>query len=150
MMAQKKKSLNIPIQVRQARNSIYLSLVVGFVPPILYEAITNQTKPLDPESLLIEMIAIVLVGFLAYMLGQRKNWARITLSVFFIVRMMFMEIPFFLVSEFQTNVLKGIVSLVQRLMEFYALIMLFSRKSNQWFKKQKIKDSSNKPSKKTT
>ena len=131
----------IPKKIKQAANLVYLSLFVGLIKTVLYETMTVQKMLFDPKFLTIGIITIILIGFLGYMIGQGKNWARITLLVLFIIGMI--SYPFFVLEEFQTNSIIGVVSIVQTLIQLYALIILFSGESKEWFKEQKIKNSHN-------
>jgi len=132
----------IPKKIKQAANLVYLSLLVGLIKSLLYETMTTQKMLSDPKLLSVGIFTILIIGFLGYKIGQGKNWARITLLVLFILGMI--GYPFIVLTEFQTSILIGTVSIVQILIQLYVLIILFSGESKQWFKEQKVKTTPNK------
>jgi uncharacterized membrane protein len=79
----------------------------------------------------------LIIGFLGFKIGQGKNWARITLLVVFIIPMI--GYPFLVFGEFLMSPFIGIVSIAQMLILLYALILLFSREAQEWYKEQKVK-----------
>lgn len=91
----------IPKKIKQAANLVYLSLLVGLIKSVLYETMTTQKMLSDPKSLTIGIITILIIGFLGYMIGQGKNWARITLLVLFMIGMT--GFPFIVLTEFNTS-----------------------------------------------
>jgi len=123
----------IPKKIKQAANLVYLSLLVGLIKSVLYETMTTQKMLSNPKSLAIGIITIFIIGFLGYMIGQGKNWARITLLVFFIIGMI--GYPFIVLNEFLSSSIIGVVSIVQMLIQLYVLIILFSGEPKEWFKK---------------
>jgi hypothetical protein len=127
----------IPKKIKLAANLIYLSLFVGFIKSVSYETLTNQKMLSDPQALTVGIVTIILIGLLAYAIGQGKNWSRITLLILFILGML--GYPLLVLNEFQTNPIIGIVSIVQMGIQLYALIILFSGESKEWFKDQKLK-----------
>ena len=132
----------IPKKIKQAAKLVYLSLLVGLIKSVLYETLTTQNMLSDPKSLTIGIITILLIGFLGYMIGQGKNWAKITFLVLFIIGMI--GYPFIVLNEFQTSSVIGVVSIVQMLIQLYVLIILFRGEPKEWFKEQKIKTTPNK------
>ena len=132
------KISEIPKKVKQAVKLIYLSILVGIIKSVLYETMTSQKMLSIPKSLTIGIMTIILIGFLGYKIGQGKNWSRITLLVLTLIGMT--EYPFIVIREFQTSPVIAIVSIVQMLIQFYALIFVFSGDSKQWFKELKGKN----------
>ena len=128
----------IPKKLKQAANLVYLSLLVGLIKSVMYETMTTQKMLSDPKSLSIGVFTILIIGFFGYMIGKGKNWARITLLVFFIIGMI--AYPFSVLIEFQTNSIIAIVSIVQMLIQLYVLIILFSGEPKKWFKEKKVHD----------
>ncbi len=96
---------------------------------------TDQKILSDPKA--FGIITFLIIGFLGFKIGQGKNWARITLLVVFIIRMI--GYPFLVFGEFLMRPFIGIVSITQMLILFYALILLFSREAQEWYKEQKVK-----------
>lgn len=102
-----------PKKIKQAANLIYLSLLVGLIKSLLYETMTTQKMLSDPKPLTVVIITLLFLGWLGYMIGKGKNWARITFLILCLVGML--GYPFIVINEFQTIPLIGIVSIVQML-----------------------------------
>ena len=124
----------IPKKVKQSAYMVYASLGVGLIKSGLYETLTTQKILSDSTSLTVGIVTILLIGLLGYMIGQGKNWARITLLILFVIGMI--GYPFIVLTEFRANSIIGIVSVIQMLIQLYVLIILFSGKTNDWFKHQ--------------
>lgn len=125
----------MPKKFKKAANLVYLSLLVGFIKSVLYETLTDQKILSDPKA--FGIITFLLIGFLGFRIGQGKNWARITLLVVFIIGMI--GYPFLVFGVFLMSPFIGIVSIAQMLILLYALILLFSREAQEWYKEQKVK-----------
>lgn len=125
----------MPKKFKKAANLVYLSLLVGFIESVLYETMTDQKILSDPKA--FGIITFLIIGFLGFKIGQGKNWARITLLVVFIIPMI--GYPFLVFGEFLMSPVIGIVSIAQMLILLYALILLFSREAQEWYKEQKVK-----------
>lgn len=132
------KNTEVPKKIKQAAILVYVSLLVGLIKSILYETMTNQKMLSDPKSLTIGIVAIIIIGFFGYKIGQGKNWARITLLVLFIIGML--SFPFIILNEFQMSPIIGVVSSVQMLIQLYVLVILFTGQSKEWFKKTENKN----------
>ncbi len=99
----------MPKKFKKAANLVYLSLLVGFIKSVLYETMTDQKILSDPKA--FGIITFLIIGFLGFKIGQGKNWARITLLVVFIIRMI--GYPFLVFGEFLMSPFIGIVSIAQ-------------------------------------
>lgn len=124
----------IPKAIKTAEYLIYASLIIGFLKSILYEALTAQNMLSEPMNLTIAIVTILLIGFLGFKIGKGKNWARITLLVFFALGLI--AFPFIVINEFHMNPIIGIISLIQAAIQLYVLIILFTGVSKNWFSKQ--------------
>jgi cellulose synthase/poly-beta-1,6-N-acetylglucosamine synthase-like glycosyltransferase len=65
------------------------------------------------------------------MIGQGKKWARVVLLVLFVLGIL--VYPLTLMAIFKSNLLLGVLSVFQALLQIVALVYLFSPASTQWF-----------------
>lgn len=81
------------------------------------------------------VLAILIIGFLIYHTAQGRNWARIIYLIFFLLGLMAF------LADVQFAQTEGIIYLVVAalvyVLELFAMILLFSRSGNQWFKEMK-------------
>lgn len=137
-----KSPADLPTKIKSAAYLIYGSLAVGLIKSILIEQMTSVKILSDPKNLTIGLLTIGLIGFFAYMISVGKNWARITFLVLFIIGLL--GLPFMISNDFKMSAIIGAISVVQALMQLFALIILFRGQANNWYKEQKIKTAPNK------
>jgi hypothetical protein len=82
---------------------------------------------------LIWIFTFVLMAFLLFKISARKNWARITLLVMFIIGI----IPYLpgILADVRKSPLIGTLSIIQTGLQAYALFLLFRSPANLWFRK---------------
>lgn len=92
----------------------------------------------------VVFLGILVIGtLLYYLIGRGKNWARITFLILFV-----MGLPSTIWSWAQygsvpelagwIDVSSLILSIVQEVLQFVALVFLFRRASSEWFKAIRI------------
>ena len=70
--------------------------------------------------------------FLYRQIGQGRNWARVTLLVFFILLIPFAVLD--VIQRFGENVVSATLVLMQELMSIIALVLVFTPSANSWFR----------------
>jgi hypothetical protein len=90
----------------------------------------NSIAPI-PRLVLVQVIAISLIGYLTWKISQGTNWARITLLVLFLL-----GLPSFFIylrADFARSLALGVVMVLETLMEGAALWILFIAPASDWF-----------------
>jgi hypothetical protein len=127
-----------PNTFKNAVKLVYFSLIVGLIKATLYEFLTPTKMLSNPTMLTVGVLTLVIIGFLGYMAGEAKNWARITFLVMFILGSFMM--PSIIMEEFRTVPIIGITTLLQTALQLFALIILFNKESRNWFKHLKTQN----------
>jgi hypothetical protein len=124
-----------PKIVNYAVNMSYAVLVLGFINILLEIPSTDKTS-ISISILFISAIIIVgIILFLIISISKGKNWARITFLILFLLGLVPWITTF--LQVLQTNLLSGIISFVQCVLEIIALIFLFRTESSVWFRRNK-------------
>lgn len=123
----------VPKKIKLAANLVYASLLVGILNLLFSEVFTDENILSEPGGLVFLAAITTILGFLGYKIGQGKNWARII----FLIMVLFGTIgyPDFISEEFKRNIVLGVVSIIQLVLQFYALVLLFNKESVQWYKR---------------
>ena len=124
-----------PKSVSLAVNLSWASLVLGVVKIIVDSNGPTHQSPLIFVAFVL-IITSALIVFLIFKISAGKNWARITLLVFFLLGMV-PEI-FIVLTEFARSAIVGIISVAQVLLQVYALFLLFTKPGSEWFRKNKM------------
>jgi len=123
-----------PKNVSLAVNLSWASLAIGPVKMML-----DPTGPAHQTSFmqaaLIVIITLALIAFLILKFSAGKNWARITLLVFFFLGMA--PAFFILPAEFNRSAIVGILSIAEGILQGYALFLAFTKPGSEWFRKDK-------------
>jgi hypothetical protein len=140
MAAKPKGNVSVPIQVTTAMTLLYISLTVYvFVSLDILADIMLGIIKLPPkiafQFLLKAYVASCAIAlFLTYLVGEGKNWARITLLLFFILGVIgsiVISVGGFsqIVVNYACIYLAIIISI--------AMVFLFKKESNEWFRRSK-------------
>lgn len=125
-----------PSAVRVAVRLYWISLALGFVNLCLTAWLLVQ--PQFSWSLLIGLavgggLTLLITVWLVVMVAGRRNWARIIILVLSLI-----SIPYFassLVPSFEASAPGGILLFLVYGLQYFAVILLFLRESNAWFRK---------------
>jgi multidrug efflux pump subunit AcrB len=131
---EEKLAIEKPKKVINAVNLIKLTLVLGAINLIIQIAFSGPflRGGLLAMTLLIFFVAISITIFLIYNLNRRKNWARIVFAIFTIIGTLIILAG---ISQlFTPFVIVGIIALTSTIIQLIAMIILFSKESNEWFK----------------
>ena len=123
-----------PIETTRAIEFLYLSLGIGIVKSLLdFSHLSSKTSAVFTLSVLIFTFAFLI--FLIIKISGGRNWARIVFLIFFLLGVP-LAIPLYL-EEFRKNVFLGSLSSIQVILQVAALILLFMKNSNLWFRTRK-------------
>lgn len=113
----------------------FLAIMTGMTEFILELAGIGQ-QTIEMEN--YEMTAIIgfAINFVFMILFLKKqNWARILFTVFFFLGLLAL-VPI-VKEEFKSDLIGAFSSILQTVFELAAIMLLFSKTSNTWFKKNK-------------
>lgn len=127
-----------PQEVRTARALIYTTLGMEAIrfPFLLYCIGSELPGPIILASILAFFVTFGLTAWLTAMIIRRKNWARITFLVLYLISLL----PFArsLGRSFPITPISGILGLVQVAFQGYAMILLFRQEAADWFRNKTI------------
>ncbi|CAE6822143.1 hypothetical protein R70006_06252 [Paraburkholderia domus] len=122
----KKKPKSVPMAV----NLFWTSLVVGIFKTLLDFPHFRATAPATYTTVvLVGSLALLTVLFLKVSAG--RNWARITVLVFFALGAL-PGLPL-LFEEFSRSPVVGVLSMAQCCLQAYGLFLLFTKPGSNWF-----------------
>lgn len=138
-----------PQKVRIAVWFLYLAVGIEVVRTIIARPIsTQQISQINPEitpeighlitggAIFLMVICCCFFLFLIFMISRRRNWARITYFVLFLI-----GVPFCIYGiggAFERKISLGISSIGALGIEIVAWILLFQRQSSEWFRVREI------------
>jgi hypothetical protein len=121
-----------PAIVSNAVKLLYATLGIGVVRAVLdFPTLVQQTSVIF--VLFIWAVVFGVIWFLIHKIGSRRNWARITFLVLFIVGVPFSVLP--LLQSLSAAPVSGLIGILQMVGQVVALVMLFQGTSNAWFRK---------------
>jgi len=128
---------NKPDGVSNALILLWISLGVGVL-----NSIINFSNSVDLAQgygsgfvIFVTLFTLVFMAFFIYMIGQGKNWARITFLVLFIIGIPFSVLPAIVLLV--TNPISAMFSAGITILQLIALIFLFQKSSSDWFHSMK-------------
>lgn len=113
-----------PVEIYRAIILIYATVAIGVI-----SLFSNGRFSFG--NFLVYLIVFGLYVFLSLMLKQRKNWARIVLTVLFGLGCL-LSISALQYIKWMPFV--GIISILQIAINIYIIYLMYSKSSNQWFK----------------
>jgi hypothetical protein len=123
-----------PRQVSRAVQFLASSLAIGLLASIL-----RLTQRVSGATMFFAMLIVVaffgLFFFLVMKISAGKNWARIVCLVLVLVGLPF-AIPAYL-QEVRANVVSGSLSIIVTILQLIGTYLLFTKKSNLWFRTRK-------------
>jgi hypothetical protein len=119
----------MPNKVKIALLFIGVYLVSELVKFILYKLITNEAIELKSTGFLV--FTILFIGFFAYKIKERKNWAKIAVLVLFVMKII--SLPWVILGEYLYHPVISLLSAVQLLILIIVLVFLFNKESEPWF-----------------
>ena len=123
-----------PQRVSTAVALIYISLAIGVVRILMEASGLSQGAPLG-FVLFVGFATLAVLLFFTTMIGKRRNWARITFLVLFIIGVPFSILP--LLQSLAKTPISGILGIAQAVLQVVALLFLFQGISSEWFRSPK-------------
>lgn len=119
-----------PAAVSSAAKLLYVSFGIGVVRPVLeWELMTQRATP---DFIFIVLAVTIGLGlWLASMIRQGRNWARILFLVFFLSGLPFTCGP--LLQTMEYSPLSAMLGVVQIALQGLAVVLLFGREASPWF-----------------
>jgi hypothetical protein len=123
-----------PREVTRAVQFLASSLAIGLLNSVFHLAQRTSGVPMF-LALLIVILSFGLLFFLVMKVSAGRNWARIIVLILVLCGIPF-AIPAYL-QEVRRNVLSGTLSIIIVLLQLGGTYLLFTRKSNLWFRTRK-------------
>lgn len=127
--------IDLPNTILNSSKIIYLSAALGIINLILVNLLTDIDNFSNPINLLIILISSGTLVFFGFQINQGKKWARDVFTVLFGLGLL--AFPFVIADTFRLNPIIGILSLLQAVLQGYAILLLFKSSSRNWYKEQK-------------
>ncbi len=126
-----------PDKVSTALTLLWISLAIGVL-----NSIINFSNSVDLAQgygsgfvIFVTLFTLAFIAFFIYMIGEGKNWARITFLVLFILGIPFSVLP--AIRLLITNPISGMFSVGISILQLIAIIFLFQKTSSDWFNSMK-------------
>lgn len=127
-----KKEINQkPRSVSIAINLLITSTIVMFVNSIIGQVVDDNQQFSNEFALLTVIFTLGYMFFFISKLSARKNWARITFLIIFILGMLML--PFTLTPILKHTPVVATLSLSVSMLQIVALFFLFTKESNSWY-----------------
>jgi hypothetical protein len=125
-----------PAAVGMATFLIYLSLAVGVLKVVFDWGHLKASGRSANPIISVGAFTIVVIGLLAWKMGQGRNWARITFLILFIVG----AVPAMAIlkSNLDRSVVVGVLAVIQTIAQLYALWLVFTPPGSHWFKTRRV------------
>jgi hypothetical protein len=123
-----------PKEVTRAVQFISASFIIGGI-----RAVFDLAQKVSGASLFVAiLVLVVFLGICFFFVGKiaaGSNWARIVFLVLLIIGVP-LALPGYL-QDLRTNLLHGSVSIIVAILQLIGICLLFTKKSNLWFKTRK-------------
>ncbi len=120
-----------PKKVQNAVTILYVTLGIGIVRAVM-EASANAEMAGVGFLMFVTLVVFAVMVFLIAMIGRGRNWARITLLVFFLLGLPLSILP--LIRSFTNSPISGVLGLAQVILQIVAIVFLFQQEASAWFK----------------
>ena len=125
-----------PKSIILAVNLLWLTLAIA--PIKLLFGLSNTPQHVSIAFvLLILALTIAILVWINFKISAGKNWARITLLVFFVIGMV--PVTFQLPAEFNRSAVNGMLALLQIGLQGTSLYLMFSSPGKDWFTNNRAK-----------
>jgi hypothetical protein len=122
-----------PLSIIAAMNILYATLFLCIINWAIGKWGTNPPPSSPVEEAVVALVTLGIFFSLIKLIGLGKKWARVVLLVLFVLDILIF--PAALGPIFKFNLLVGVLTIFQALLQAVALVFLFSRASTQWFNK---------------
>jgi len=127
--------LHMATKPREVDWAISLMLAALAIGPITTAMDWSHLKSLGPIQRLVldGVVTLLLLSYFIWKVSQGRNWARITLVVFFLLGLPFYF--FYVRAQAGRSAILAILSILQALMQGTGLLLTFVAPAKDWFKK---------------
>jgi len=119
-----------PKKVSNAVSLLYATLGIGVVRSVL-EGSANSAAAGIGFTMSIALAVLGFMGWLIFMIGRRRNWARVTFLVLFLLGSPAIVL---LIRSFAVNPVSGLLGFAQVVLQAVALVFLFQPESTARFR----------------
>jgi hypothetical protein len=84
-------------------------------------------------TMFVSLAVLGLMLWLVAMIGRRRNWARITFLVLFVLGLLPSALP--LIRSFWSSPVSGLLGLSQVVLQMVAIVFLFQHDASVWFRR---------------
>ena len=120
-----------PSSIIAAINILYATLFLGIINWAIGQWGTNVHPGSTAEAVIVLLVTLGIIFTLIKMVGLGKKWARVVLLLLFVLSLLVFR--WSLGPLFKSNMLVGVLSVFEALLQAVALVFLFSQASTQWF-----------------
>ena len=120
-----------PSSIIAVINILYATLFLGIINWAIGRWGTNPPPSSPIEEAVVSLITLGIIFSLIKLIGLGKKWARVVLLVLFVLGILIF--PAALGPIFKFNLLVGVLTIFNALLQGVALVFLFSKASTQWF-----------------
>jgi len=120
-----------PSSIIAAMNILYATLFLGIINWAIGQWGTGVHPASPGGEWVVLLVPLGIISSLIKLVGLGKKWARVVLLVYFLAAILFYF--WTLGALFNSNLLVGVLSVFQALLQAVALIFLFLQASTQWF-----------------
>jgi len=129
-------AISRPRSVRVAVAILCAALLYALVTGVLRVALTVAVPPIITKNMAYAfgVAGVCINAFFVYKIFKGRNWARIVYLVFYVLGIWFIVHSF--AELFGRSPTWAVLGLIAYAAHIVALVLLFTRSSNEWFKPQ--------------
>lgn len=123
-----------PMTVTRAVQLFYASFAIGSIKTV-FDLAHKMSGVILILAIVFAFIFLGICCFFVNRIGAGRNWARIVFLVLLIIGLP-LSVPQYL-AELRTSPIHGGVSVLVAILQVIGIVLLFTKSSNQWFRKLK-------------
>jgi hypothetical protein len=123
--------LHKPKSIIAARNILYATIFLGIINVVISRMTMVEGSYSNSLGLIVPIATFVLIFILATQVGLGRKWARTVFLVLFTLGIIFFV--FTIVPLFRANMVVGMLSIIQVILQILVLKFLFAQESTNWF-----------------
>ena len=123
----------MPKKLQQALKLVLIYFFISLVKLLLISVFRNISYP-DPEDFIGGLtLEVILIGYLVFKIIERKNWAKLILSVIFVLNALRLFYSFITEALWRDTALISPITAILLIIVIIILNLLFNKSSDQWF-----------------
>ena len=127
---------DLPNSISKASKMIYLSIALGIINPLIVQLTTEVDNFSNPLNLTIILVSTGILAFFCYNINLGKRWARNIYAI--LAGLGLLMFPLVIPDTFRLNLVVGVLSLTQAVLQALAIFLLFKLEARNWYKKEKL------------